>query len=62
LITSNPRIKSLFYTDFNDIIPLEGNLDMRKILNKLTDNEMEEEASRFYAQHKRNVSFTASMD
>jgi len=35
---------------------------MKKILNKLTDNEMEEEASRFYAQHKRNVSFTASMD
>jgi hypothetical protein len=25
-------------------------------------NEMQEEASRFYAQHKRNVSFTASMD
>lgn len=31
-------------------------------LNLLIDNEMAEEASRFYAQHKRNVSFTAAME
>ena len=30
-------------------------------LDWLLDNELEEEAARFYAQHKRNVSFTASM-
>lgn len=31
-------------------------------LTQLIRNEMQEEASRFYAQHKRNVSFTAAMD
>jgi hypothetical protein len=34
---------------------------LQKELNLLRDNEMAEEASRFYAQHKRNVSFTAAM-
>ena len=34
---------------------------LNKELNQLLDNEMAEEASRFYAQHKRNVSFTAAM-
>ena len=35
---------------------------LQKELALLRDNEMAEEASRFYAQHKRNVSFTAAMD
>jgi hypothetical protein len=39
-----------------------SNGSFNKELNQLFDNEMAEEASRFYAQHKRNVSFTAAMD
>lgn len=34
---------------------------LQKELDLIRDNEMAEEASRFYAQHKRNVSFTAAM-
>ena len=61
LITSNPRLKSLLYVDFNKVLDVIDESDIKPYLDKLMDNEMAEEASRFYAQHKRNVSFTASM-
>lgn len=61
LITSEPRLKSLLYTEFTGVFDVVTDSDVQPYMDKLLDNEMAEEASRFYAQHKRNVSFTASM-
>jgi hypothetical protein len=43
---------------------LQNMLDSGKLYNvlaQLRENEMQEEAARFLAQHKRNVSYTAAM-
>ena len=62
-LSANPvfasKVKTIENDEYLDTLISRGKLD--KELSRLDDNEMAEEASRFYAQHKRNVSFTASM-
>lgn len=55
LLVNDDYIYSKFFTDFNQ------NIDPYNILAQLRENEMQEEAARFLAQHKRNVSYTAAM-
>ena len=63
-LSANP----VFRSKVKSVLPHETLFDLLKsgkldkYLTELMRNEMQEEASRFYAQHKRNVSFTASMD
>ena len=53
------KIKEIKNNEYLTTLVETGQLNNE--LNQLLDNEMAEEASRFYAQHKRNVSFTAAM-
>lgn len=63
LLSANPvfadKVKQI--QDDEYLTTLVENGKLQKELNIIRDNEMAEEASRFYAQHKRNVSFTAAM-
>lgn len=62
-LSANPifarKVKMIGDNDYLTTLVENGSLQAE--LDLLLDNEMAEEASRFYAQHKRNVSFTASM-
>lgn len=62
-LSTNPvfarKVKTIESDEYLTTLVDRGKLS--KELAILSDNEMAEEASRFYAQHKRNVSFTASM-
>lgn len=62
-LSANPifarKVKMIGDNDYLTTLVENGSLQSE--LDLLLDNEMAEEASRFYAQHKRNVSFTASM-
>ena len=64
VLSSNPvfasRVQIIKPGEYLETLLSNGSFN--KELNQLLDNEMAEEASRFYAQHKRNVSFTAAMD
>jgi hypothetical protein len=53
LYTNNEYVYDLFKNEFNP--------DETKAINKLKYNRIANESSRFDAQHKRNVSYTATM-
>lgn len=64
LMTSNQYLKNKYTKDFmgRDFSKI-NNADevFYQLIRKVEEGEMSEEASRFLAQHKRNVSLTASM-
>ena len=55
LVVNNEYIHRKHFIDFAQ------NVDDYFLLAQLRENEMQEEAARFLAQHKRNVSYTAAM-
>lgn len=56
LIVNDEFIYHEFESDFTKI-----GIDPYSVLAQLRENEIQEEAARFLAQHKRNVSYTAAM-
>lgn len=55
LVVNNEYIHNKHFIEFTQ------NFDDYSLLAQLRENEMQEEAARFLAQHKRNVSYTAAM-
>ena len=58
LVVQDEYMYRNFFTDFTKMDSKEAKYN---IYGQLRENEMQEEAARFLAQHKRNVSYTAAM-